>query len=270
MNIFVCVKQIPDIRSTIVPNSSANYIDTKHLHWVINPEDECAMEQALLIRDQIPDSIIIALRIGSEKQSEALIYAMAMGADESILVLAAEEQLDPFMTARALKGAIDHSGKRPDLILCGNESFGDGNNQVPQILAQLLRHPCVTRISKCFLDDTVIRLERQVEGGVTEKYKVSLPAVVACNYGINTPRYAPLPHIKIAHNKPLLKLSLHEVNVSNNDQRLCYTNFRQTPEKQTGKILYAVDKVEIENVVKEVAEILYSDQISLHGYSSNK
>ena len=69
MNIFVCVKQIPDIRLTIAPNSSADYIDTKHLHWVINPEDECAMEQALLIRDQIPDSIIIALRIGNEKQS---------------------------------------------------------------------------------------------------------------------------------------------------------------------------------------------------------
>ena len=270
LNIFVCVKQVPDIRSNIIPNVEAGYIETEHLHWVINPEDECAVEQALLFRECIPDASITAVRVGDKQDSEALISAMAMGADDAILVKATDKQLDPFMTAQALKGAIEYSGKQPDLILCGNESFGDESNTVPQILAQMLNQPCVTRIMKCSIDDTTLRLERQIEGGVTEKYKFSLPGVVAYNYGINTPRYAPLPHIKSAHQKPLIELNLDEVGIADNDQRLCYSNFRPAPGKKAGKVFYAVDKTEIENVVKEVVKILYSDHESLLGYPSKK
>jgi len=37
---------------------------------------------------------------------------MAMGADDSILVLAKEELLDPYMTAKTIKAAIERSGKK--------------------------------------------------------------------------------------------------------------------------------------------------------------
>jgi len=270
LNIFVCVKQVPDIRSEIVPNSEADFIDTEHLHWIINPEDECAVEQALLFRERIPDASITAVQVGDKQDSEALISAMAMGADDAILVKVTDKQLDPFMTAKALKGAIEYCGKQADLILCGNESFGDESYQVPQILSQMLNLPCVTRILKCSIDDTTLRLERQIEGGVTEKYKLNLPAVVACNYGLNTPRYAPLPHINSAHQKPLTELSLDEVSVNDNDQRLRYSNYRIIPDKKAGKVFYAVDKYRIEGVVNEIVEILYSDLDSLLGLLSKK
>jgi len=80
LNIFVCVKQILDIRSDIIPNVEANYIETEHLHWSINPEDECAVEQALLISEQVTDTSVIAIRVGDKQGSEALINALAMGA----------------------------------------------------------------------------------------------------------------------------------------------------------------------------------------------
>ena len=263
LNIFVCVKQVPDIRSDIVPNIEASYIETEHLHWAINPEDECAVEQSLLIRDQIPGSSITALRVGSEQDTEALISAMAMGADEAILVQACEDQLDPFMTAKALKGAIEHSGGKPDLILCGNESFGDESLQVSQLLAQMLCLPCITRVMGFSIVNTELELIRQIESGKTESYRVKLPVVVACNYGLNEPRYAPLPHIKMAYQKPMLKLSLHETGVSNEDQRLRYSNFRQAPVKKTGKSFNASSKNDIDNVVAEVIEHLRADLKSL-------
>jgi electron transfer flavoprotein beta subunit len=51
------------------------------------------------------------------KDTEALRTALAMGADDAILV-EADDNLDSYMIAKALKGAIEKSGKTPDLILC--------------------------------------------------------------------------------------------------------------------------------------------------------
>jgi electron transfer flavoprotein beta subunit len=263
LNIFVCVKQVPDIRSDIEPNSGADYIDKEHLHWIINPEDECAVEEALQIREQFPDTTITALRVGSEQDSEALINAMAMGADESILVLADEEDLDPYMAAKALKGAIEHSGKNPDLVLCGNESFGDESRQVPQILAQMLDFPCVTRVINVSISDTELNLDRQIEGGTIESYRSCFPIVISCSYALNEPRYAPLPYIKKAHKKPMLKLALHDTGISDQDQRLRFSNFRTAPKKKTGKVFNASKINDIDNVVAELIETVRTDIKSL-------
>ena len=259
MNIFFCVKQVPDIRSDIRPDAGARYIETEHLHWVMNPEDECAVEQALLIREQVSDTSITTLQVGDKQDAEALITAMAMGADDAIFIKASSKQLDPYTTAKALKGAIEYSGKQPDLILCGNEAFGDESCQVPQILAQMLNLPCVNRIMQCRLNDNELRLERQIDGGVTEKYKLNLPAVIACNYGINTPRYAPLPYIQAAYQKPFIELNLDQIGINSGNQHLRYSNYRLVPEKKIGKVFYATDKNQLENIAKEIVEILYSD-----------
>lgn len=270
LNIFVCVKQTPDIRSEIIPNYEASYIETKHLHWSINPEDECAVEQALLFREQLADTSITAIRVGDKQDSEALINALAMGADDAILINTKDKQLDPFMTAKALKGVIENSDKEAGLILCGNESLGDESYQVPQILAQMLGLPCITKAVKCFIDNGILILERQIEGGTTEKHTLNMPAVIACSYGINTPRYAPFPHIQAAYKKPLIELSLADVGINDNDRRLYYSNYRLAPEKKTGKIFYANDKAGIENTIEKIVEIIYSDLDLLPGHTAKK
>lgn len=292
LNIFVCIKQVPGIRSDIIPNDEANYIDTTKLRWIISPEDDCAVEQALQIREQFPDSSITALRVGMEKHSEPLIDAMAMGADDSILVLAKEELLDPYMTAKAIKAAIERSGKKPDIILCGNGSIDNESCQVPQILAQMFCFPCVTRVIDVCMNNREPELKRQIEDGKIETYWTNLPIVVACKDGLNVPRYAPLPFIEQAKQKPMLKLSLDETGVNTNDQRLRYSNFRlpQTkqadksiynyslsnlveavltqlslflPNKKSRKIFNASNRNDVDNVVTEVIEILRADIKSL-------
>ncbi len=267
MNIFVCVKQIPDIRSNIIPNRKGDYIATENLRWDINPEDECAVEQALLIREQFPVSTITAVRVGDKQRSEALITAMAMGADDAILVRTPEERLDPCITALALQGAIDKSGKQADLILCGTESFGDESAQVPQLLAQSLNFACVTRAIKCHVTENEMRLERRIEGGVTEIYQLRLPAVVACHYGINKPRYAPYPHILAARKKPLVELTMDEIVLARPDSYLRYSKLRAAPERKTGKLSYATRHDQIENVTKEIADALISSELPGYNHS---
>jgi electron transfer flavoprotein beta subunit len=258
MNIFVCVKQVPDTETKITPNANGTFIETNGIKWIMNPYDEFAVEQALLIKTANPAANVTVVRVGSTKDSEALRTAMAMGADDAILV-DAEDNLDSYSIAKALKGAIDKSGKKPDLILSGKQAIDDDCLQVPQILAQMFNLPSVSVVVGFELSGTNVKLKREIEGGSVEIYDVALPAVVACNKGLNTPRYASLPGIMKAKKKPLTQYSLADVGVSAADRKVKYSEFRLPPEKPAGKKFDAMDDAKSASVVKEVVNFLRNE-----------
>ena len=258
MNIFVCVKQVPDTETKIIPTADGSFIETNSIKWIMNPYDEYAVEQALLVQASNAGSTVTVLRVGSSKDTEALRTAMAMGADEAFLV-EAPDNLDSYMIAKALKGAIEKSGKTPDLLLTGKQAIDDDCLQVPQILATMLNVPSVTVVVGYEGSASDITVKREVEGGTIEIYGIKLPAMIACNKGINTPRYASLPGIMKAKKKPLTTLSLADVGVSDADKRLKYSNFSLPPEKPAGKKFDATDASKQAAIVKEVVGLLRTE-----------
>lgn len=258
MNIFVCVKQVPDTETKIVPSGDGSFIETSSIKWIMNPYDEFAVEQALLVQAANAGSTVTVVRVGSTKDTEALRTAMAMGADEAFLV-EAPDNLDSYMIAKALKGAIEKSGKTPDLILSGKQAIDDDCLQVPQILATMLNLPSVSVVVGYEGNGSDVVLKREVEGGALEVYGVKLPALIACNKGLNTPRYASLPGIMKAKKKPLTTLSLADVNVSDADKRVKYSEFKLPPEKPAGKKFDATDAGKMQSVVKEVVGLLRTE-----------
>jgi electron transfer flavoprotein beta subunit len=258
MNIFVCVKQVPDTETKVVPNGDGTYIETSSIKWIMNPYDEFAVEQALLLKTAQAGSTVTVLRVGGVKDTEALRTAMAMGADDSILI-DAPDNLDSFATAKALKGAIDKSGKSPDIVFCGKQAIDDDCLQVPQLLAHMLELPSVSVVVGFEADGTKVTLKREIDGGALEVYEVNGPVVVACNKGLNTPRYASLPGIMKAKKKPLEQFSLADVGVSPDDQRVKYSEFQLPPEKPPGKKFEATDEAQQANVVKEVVQLLRNE-----------
>ena len=56
MNIFVCVKQVPDTETKILPTSDKNFVELNNIKWIMNPYDEFAVEQALLVKQKKPIS----------------------------------------------------------------------------------------------------------------------------------------------------------------------------------------------------------------------
>ena len=258
MNIFVLVKQVPDTETKVTPNSDGTFIETSSIKWIMNPYDEFAVEQALQVKASASESNVTAIRVGSVKDTEALRTAMAMGADDSILVEAAEN-LDSYATAKAIKGAIEKSGKTPDLIFSGKQAIDDDCMQVPQLVAQMLGIPSVSVIVGFENQDGKITAKREVEGGTLEVYEVTTPCLLACNKGLNTPRYASLPGIMKAKKKPLEKFSLADVGVSDSDQRIKYSNFQLPPEKPPGKKFDAMEDGKEASVVKEVVGLLKTE-----------
>jgi electron transfer flavoprotein beta subunit len=258
MNIFVCVKQVPDTETKITPNGDGSFIETNSIKWIMNPYDEFAVEQALLIKAANAGSTVTVVRVGGVKDTEALRTAMAMGADEAILV-EADDNLDSYQISKALKGAIEKSGKSADLILAGKQAIDDDCLQVPQLLAQMMGLPSVSVVVGFEQNGDSLTLKREIEGGALEVYEVSGPTVVACNKGLNTPRYASLPGIMKAKRKPLAQHSLADVGVSADDRRVKYSNFQLPPEKPPGKKFEATDEGAQAGVVSEVVGLLRNE-----------
>ncbi len=258
MNIFVCVKQVPDTETKVQPTGDGSFIETSSIKWIMNPYDEFAVEQALVVKAANPDSTVTVLRVGGVKDTEALRTAMAMGADDSFLV-DAPDHLDSYMTAKALKGAIEKSGKSADLIFCGKQAIDTDALQVPQLLGQMLDIPSVSVAVGFEQNGNALTIKREIDGGAIEVYEVSTPALIACNKGLNTPRYASLPGIMKAKKKPLTTLSLADVGVSDADQKVKYSNFQLPPEKPPGKKYEAMDDGAIGGVVKEVVGLLRTE-----------
>ncbi len=258
MNIFVCVKQVPDTETKITPSGDKNFIETASIKWIMNPYDEFAVEQALLIKQANSAATVTVVRVGSVKDTEALRTAMAMGADEAILV-EGPDNLDSYSIAKALKGAIEKSGKKPDIILAGKQAIDDDALQVPQVLAEMLGMPSVSVIVGFEMNGTTVKAKREIEGGALEVYEVNTPCVLAANKGLNTPRYASLPGIMKAKKKPLAQHSLGDVGVSDADRRVKYSEFQLPPEKPPGKKFDATDAAKQQEVVSQVVGLLRTE-----------
>ncbi len=258
MNIFVCVKQVPDTETKVTPNGDGTFIETNSIKWIMNPYDEFAVEQALLLKAAVAGSTVTVVRVGSVQDTEALRTALAMGADEAVLV-ESEDNLDSYMIAKAIKGGIEKSGKTPDIIFTGKQAIDDDCLQVPQLVAQMLDMPSVSVVVGFENADGKVTLKREIEGGATEVYEVNTPVLVACNKGLNTPRYASLPGIMKAKRKPLQQLSLGDVGVSADDRRIKYSNFQLPPEKPPGKKFDAMDEANQASVVAEVVGLLRNE-----------
>ncbi len=258
MNIFVCVKQVPDTETKVKPNGDGTFIETTAIKWIMNPYDEFAVEQALQVKAANAGSTVTVVRVGGVKDTEALRTAMAMGADDAVLV-EAEDNLDSYSIAKALKGAIDKTGKSADLVLCGKQGIDDDCLQVPQVLATMMNLPSVSVIVGFEQNGETVTVKREVEGGALEVYELNTPCILATNKGINTPRYASLPGIMKAKKKPMEKLSLADVGVSADDRRVVYSDFTLPPEKPAGKKFDAMDEAKQEEVVREVVGLLRTE-----------
>ena len=258
MNIFVLIKQVPDTETKIKFNGDKTFIDSSSIKWMINPYDEHAIEQALQVKEANTGSTVTAIRVGSVQEIEVLRKSMGAGVDESILV-EAFDNLDSYMTAKAIKGAIEKSNKSADLIFAGKQAIDSDCLQVPQLLAQMMNFPSVSVIVGFEQNGDEFTLKREIEGGSLEIYKTKTPCIVACNKGLNTMRYVPLPGIIKAKKKPLTKYSLSDVGVSENDRRIKYSNFRYPPEKPPGKKIEAMDDGKQQKAVEEVVKLLRSE-----------
>jgi electron transfer flavoprotein beta subunit len=202
MRVVVPVKRVVDYNVKIRIKPDGSGVDTANVKMSMNPFDEIAVEEAIRLKEAGKATEIVAVSIGPQKSQETLRTALAMGADRAILVKT-DAAVEPLAVAKILKAIADQ--EKPDLFILGKQAIDDDSNQTGQMLAALLGWPQGTFASKVAVEDTKLRVTREVDGGL-QTLLLNLPAVITTDLRLNEPRYASLPNIMKAKNKPLAEI----------------------------------------------------------------
>jgi len=120
----------------------------------------------------------------------------------------------------------------PDLVLMGKQAIDDDSNQTGQMLAALLGWPQGTFVSKLEINSQEINVTREIDGGL-ETLTIKLPAVVTTDLRLNEPRYASLPNIMKAKQKPIERIKLNNLNVDTK-QRIKILEVTEPQKKKAG------------------------------------
>ncbi len=208
VDIVVLLKQVPATESLIRIADDGMSVKTEDVKWVINPYDEFAVEEALRIKEAHGGSVTI-VSVGPEKAVEAIRTALAMGADQGVLINdPAVAGLDALGIAQILAAALQHIPF--DLIISGQRAVDDDNFQVGPATAEFLGIPHISMVIKQAVSDAGIRCHRTVEGGIVV-VEAPLPALFTTQRGLNEPRYASLPGIMKAKKKPVAMKTLSDI-----------------------------------------------------------
>jgi len=204
LKILVPVKRVidPYVKIRISPKHDA--VETTHVKHAMNPFDEIAIEESLRLVEKGVADEVCAVTIGKDITEEVLRHALALGAHKSILVQS-DATHSSLHIAKILKQMVEKT--ESNLVLMGKQAIDGDNNQTAQMLAELLGWPQATFASKIEYDNNSLTVTREVDAGF-ETLKLDLPAVVSTDLRLNEPRYASLPNIMKAKQKPLEKIAL--------------------------------------------------------------
>jgi electron transfer flavoprotein beta subunit len=185
VKIVACVKQVPDSEAKV--SASGDQISWGEAALVINPFDEYAVEGALLQKES-HGGTVTALCIGPNSGREALKHALAMGADDAILISdPALNTLDTQGAARILAAAINKIGS-VDMVMFGRQTLDDGSGLTAAQTARVLGWPMLGLVGHIQLETGNLQVSRVIEEG-RQTLRAPLPAVLSIVQSIGEPRY---------------------------------------------------------------------------------
>ena len=209
MKVLVAVKRVIDynVKVRVKPDNSG--VDLTNIKMAMNPFCEIAVEEAVRLKEKAVASEIIVVSIGPKVAQEQIRTALALGADRGILI-ETDEEVQSLQVAKLLKAVVDKEA--PQLVILGKQSIDSDNNQTGQMLAALTGMGQGTFASEIAVEGGKVNVTREIDGGLMT-VGLNLPAVVTTDLRLNEPRYASLPNIMKAKNKPLELVSPADLGV---------------------------------------------------------
>ena len=185
MKIVVCIKQVPDTKGGVKFNPDGT-LDRGAMLAIMNPDDKAGLEAALRIKDETGAEVTV-LTMGLPKAEEVLREAMAMGADNGILVT--DRVLggaDTWATSTTIAGALRNIDY--DLIITGRQAIDGDTAQVGPQIAEHLGLPVISYAQDIKIDGDYVVVQRQYE----DRYhvvKAKMPCLITALSELNEPRY---------------------------------------------------------------------------------
>ncbi|TDV09183.1 electron transfer flavoprotein subunit beta/FixA family protein [Paraburkholderia caballeronis] len=208
--ILVPVKRVVDPNVRVRVNSSGA-VETTGLKMSLNPFDECALERALRLKEAGVATRVTVLTCGKPVAQDVLRTALAMGADDAVLIDAGDAAPDSLSIAQLLHAWL--AGNACDLILCGKQAIDDDIGGVAAMLAGLLDWPQALNASALEADADGWLVTCGDDAG-TAVWKLDGPAVISADLRLAEPRHVTLPNLMKAKQKPLATIAADTLGVA--------------------------------------------------------
>ena len=185
MDIVVCIKQVPETTEVKIDPQTKTLV-REGVPGIVNPFDMYAIEEGLRLKERYGGKVKV-LTMGPPQAEEALREALAMGADEAVLL--SDKALagsDTLATSYALSMAVRKLGY--DLVICGKQAVDGDTAQVGPEMAEHLGVPFVAWVRN--VEDVLdgkIRVQRLMDDGY-DVLEVPLPTLITVVKEINEPR----------------------------------------------------------------------------------
>ena len=250
MKIIACIKQVPDSEAKVKAEGGA--VTWGDAPLVINPFDEYAVEGALQ-QKEATSGTVTALCIGPESAREALKHALAMGADDAVLVSdPALNELDTVGAARVLAAAIQKIGGA-DMVIFGRQTLDNGAGITPAQTARVLGWAMLGLAGQIKVQDGAVQVERVIEEG-RQNVSAKLPTVVSVVQSIGEPRYPSFMGIRKASKATIPVWSLADLGIAAPALVVKRTELMNPPVRETSVEIIAGDTPEAiaETLVEKV------------------
>ena len=202
MKIAVLVKQVIGSESALEITDSNNWVKEDNASFVMNPPDNYAIEEALIIKEKLDEGEVVIVSQGPTRVQKVIREGLAKGADRGIHIEESGQiETDPLSIAKSIVSAI--KDENFDLILSGLQSDDTGMGQTGVLVGELLNMSVATLAIETDIDKEKIRVKRELESGWFQWVTLGSSASITIQSGINQPRYPSLKGIMGAKKKEI-------------------------------------------------------------------
>ena len=207
MKIVVCVKQVPDT-TEVKLDPVTNTLIRDGVPSIINPDDKAGIEAALRLKEKVGGTVTI-VSMGPAQADVALREALAMGADEAILISdRAFGGADTWATSSTIAAALKKLDY--DLIITGRQAIDGDTAQVGPQIAEHLGIPQVSYVEDVQVDGDALIVKRKFEDR-SHMLKVKMPALLTALSELNAPRYMTISGVYKAYAKEIKVWGLEDI-----------------------------------------------------------
>ncbi|AAK80656.1 electron transfer flavoprotein beta subunit [Clostridium acetobutylicum] len=209
MNIVVCLKQVPDTAEVRIDPVKGTLI-REGVPSIINPDDKNALEEALVLKDNYGAHVTV-ISMGPPQAKNALVEALAMGADEAVLLTdRAFGGADTLATSHTIAAGIKKL--KYDIVFAGRQAIDGDTAQVGPEIAEHLGIPQVTYVEKVEVDGDTLKIRKAWEDGY-EVVEVKTPVLLTAIKELNVPRYMSVEKIFGAFDKEVKMWTADDIDV---------------------------------------------------------
>ena len=202
MKIAVLVKQVVGSESALEISQDQRWIDESSATFTMNPPDNYAIEEAMLIKEKLGAGEVVIVSMGPQRVQKVIREGLSKGADRGIHIETQDlKEIDSLYISKVFAETLRYENF--DLILSGLQSDDNGMGQTGALLGELLNMSTATLVIETDINQNKIRVKRELESGWFQWVELASPSSISIQSGINQPRYPSLKGIMGAKKKEI-------------------------------------------------------------------